>query len=97
MNPHAGGYVLVPEGRRTRPWESEPPTLRGMAVVVALTLALIGAFSALSHGSSNGAAQPSARYSHVGGRGLVQPPLPADRTIADPVPVDYSRTAGPGR
>jgi hypothetical protein len=55
-----------------------------MALVVALTFALVGAFSALSHTSSD-VRKPSTQGWQV------------ERTIADPVVVDYTRTPGPDR
>jgi negative regulator of sigma E activity len=84
MHAHGGGYVLVPEGQRIRPWEAEAPSIRAMAFVVAVTFALVGTFSALSHTSSE-VRKPSTQGSQV------------ERTIADPVVVDYTRTPGPDR
>ena len=97
MQAQARGYLPAPESRRARNWESEAPSIRAIAVVVALTLAPLVAFSALSLGSSAGAPEPSTRHSYVVGGELVQPPAPGERTIADPVVVDESRRPRPGR
>jgi hypothetical protein len=68
-----------------------------MALVVALAFGLIGAFSALSYTSPGDSGGPSTRTSYVVGGELVQPPAPSERTIADLVAVDHTRTPGPGR
>ena len=94
MQAQAGGYVHVPEGTRPRHRESDAPSIRGMALVVALTLGLVGAFSALSLTSSGDVREPSTRHSYVVGGELVQPPAPSEPSIADSLVVDHTRPPG---
>jgi hypothetical protein len=80
MQEHAGGYVAVPGGLQARRWdEGADLSLRGIGLLLAATLALIGAFSALSLTSPGDAVGRSTPHAAVVGE-RVDPPKPTGRT-----------------